>query len=345
MHRYTSLAALTLLFLILVPAGMAATTTAQGSSAAIVVDANETVESINGYAGAIVVRGTVTGNVSGAAGSIHITESGSVGGSIGAAAGTVRIDGSVTGDVEVAAGTVEVTETARINGSLQAGGGYVSVDGSVGGEARLSADTLDIGPNADIGGDLRYAAESFDRHESASVGGEVVQDEELEEELEFDIEAPSLPSWIGGSYSLVTSFLFGVVLLAVFPRFSDDLTDRVQDEPLRSAGVGALALIGVPVAAVILMLTIIGLPMGLIALFGFIVALWAGMIYAQYALGDWLLEQLDYESRFLALVAGMLVVTALGRVPVVAGIVQLAVILLGLGALGTGLYGAYRSAR
>jgi len=85
--------------------------------------------------------------------------------------------------------------------------------------------------------------------------------------------------------------------------------------------------------------------MGLIALFGFIVAVWVGMVYAQYAAGDWLLEKAGYESRFLALIVGLVVVTGLGRVPVVSGIVQLAVILLGLGAVGTGLYAAYQDDR
>ncbi len=346
MHRYTSqVMALAIFLVVIVPAGMAAAGTTDGSSAAIVVDVNETIDSIDGYAGAIVVRGTVTGNVSGAAGSIHVMEEGSVGGSIDAAAGTVRIDGTVDGSVQVAAGTVEVTETARIDGSLKAGGAYVSVDGSVNGDTVLSADTLDVGPNAVIGGDIRYRAASFDLADTASVGGDVTRDEDLEGDLEVDLGTPSLPAWIGGSYSLITSFLFGVVLLAVFPRFSEGLNDRLQDAPLRLAGVGALALIGVPVASLILMVTIIGLPMGLIVLVGFIVALWAGMVYVQYALGDWLLEQFDHDSRFLALVVGLLVVTALGRVPVVADIVQLTVILLGLGALGTALYGTYQASR
>jgi cytoskeletal protein CcmA (bactofilin family) len=103
--------------------GLATAQSVQSASGAIVVDEGETVDGIDAAAGTIVVRGTVAGDISGAAGSVQIAETGRVDGDVQVAAGTVFVDGAIGGNAEVGAGAFELTETGRIDGSLDVGAG------------------------------------------------------------------------------------------------------------------------------------------------------------------------------------------------------------------------------
>ncbi len=138
------------------------------------------------------VRGTVTGDVSGAAGTIHIAEGGRVGGSISGAAGDVRIGGEVGGDVTAGSGNIQVTETATIGGDVSVGAGYVRIDGRIDGDVRVGAETIVLGPNADIGGEFRYDAAAFTQDPAATVAGGVVEDPNLRD----NVGSFTLPNWV-----------------------------------------------------------------------------------------------------------------------------------------------------
>lgn len=334
---------------LLVPAGagVAAAQSFQGAAGSVVVAEGETYERVDGVAGAIVVRGTVTGDVTGAAGTIHVTDTGVVEGDIEAAAGTVRIDGVVEGDVDVGGGTIELGEDARIGGTLQAGGGYISLDGSIGGDVRVGAETIVVGPDAAVGGEFRYNAATFDLHPDATIEGDVVQDSDLADSAgpAAGFDGFEIPSWVSAVYGFLANLVLGALLLFAFPRFSTGVADRVADEPLTSGGVGLLALVATPVALVILLLTIVGIPIAVVGAIAFAFAIWIGVVYGQYAVGAWVLDRLGRDNRWLALVVGLLGFALLGTVPFLGGLVTFVAFLLGFGALAVGLRSAYRTRR
>jgi len=320
--------------------GVAAAQSVRGASGTIVVGADETVESVEAVAGTIVIRGTVAGDVSGAAGTVHITETARVGGDVAAAAGTVRVDGQVDGDVSVGAGTLEVTETARIGGSVDAGAGYAAVDGAVGGDVTVGAETVVLGPNARIEGDFRYDAETLTRDPGATVEGRVVK--ETRESAGPIGGADAVGSVVGAVYELLATLLFGVILLVAFPDFSAGVASRVGSSPVQSGGVGLLALVGVPLALVLVAVTLVGIPLAVVGAVAFAGAVWAGLVYGQFAVGVRVLAALGRENRWLALVVGLVGFALLGAVPVLGGLLELGSLLLGLGALVLGLRDAYR---
>jgi len=325
--------------------GVATAQSVQGASGTIVVDEGETVDGIDGVAGAIVVRGTVDGDVSGAAGSIRVAEGGRVGGDVRAAAGTLSIDGTVGGNVEAGVGSFELTDTGRIGGSLDVGGGSVSVDGAVGGDVRAGADSIAIGPNADVGGEFRYDAETFTQSPDASVAGGVVEDTGLRGDVGVTVGPDFVPTWVGTAYGVVANLALGAVLLLAFPRFSREVADRVGGDALTSGVVGGAVLIGTPVLLVLVALTLVGIPLALVGIGAYVVALWVGSVYGRYALGSWVLGRLDRSNRWVALLLGVLAVAAIGFIPWLGGLVDLLVLLLGLGAFGVGLFGLYRGRR
>ncbi|MFW5917277.1 MAG: bactofilin family protein [Halorubrum sp.] len=321
--------------------GLVAAQSIQGASGAIVVDEGETVDGIDAAAGTVVVRGTVDGDLAGAAGSVRIAETGQVNGDLRTAAGTVVVDGAVGGSAEVGAGSFQLTDTGRIDGSLDVGAGSISVDGAVGGDVRAAADDVVLGPNADVGGEFRYDAGTFTESPVATVAGGVVEDASLRGDTGVAFGTDLAPSWFGAAYGVAANLALGGVLLLAFPRFSRGVAERVGDDALVSGGVGLLVLIGAPVLLVLVAITVVGIPLALVGLAAYVVALWVGSVYGRYALGSWVLDRIGRPNRWLALLLGVVGIALLGLIPLVGGLADLLALLLGLGALGRGLRDRY----
>ncbi|MFC5278928.1 polymer-forming cytoskeletal protein [Halorubrum rubrum] len=325
--------------------GGAAAQSIEGASGSIVVDEGETVDGIESVAGTVVVRGTVAGDLSGAAGSIRIAETGRVEGNVDAAAGTLVVDGTVEGDVRTGTGSFELTDTGRVDGSIDVGAGSIVVDGTVGGDVRAAGDSVAIGPNAEVGGEFRYDAEEFTRSPDASVAGGVVEDASLRGDAGVGFGMDVAPSWFGTAYAFAANLVLGAVLLLAFPRFSRDVAARVEADPLASGGIGLLTLVAVPLALLLMTITIVGIPLALLGIAGYVAAVWIAAVYGRYAVGMWVTRRLGAENRWIALVGGLLGFAILGAIPLVGGVVELLALLLGLGALAFGLRDRYRRGR
>jgi len=89
-------------------------------------------------------------------------------------------------------------------------------------------------------------------------------------------------------------------------------------------------------------ITIVGIPLALVGIVAYVVALWIGSVYGRYALGSWVLDRLDSPNRWVALLLGVVGVALIGLVPWIGELVDLLVLLLGLGALALALWGRYR---
>lgn len=319
--------------------GVVAGQSAGGPAGVVVVEANETVDRIDAVAGSVIVRGTVTGDINGVAGQVHITETGQVDGSIEAVAGAIRIDGTVAGDIETASGHTEITDTARIGDDLDLGTGNLLVDGQVEGNVRAGAERITLGPNAVIGGSFRYDATSFSQDPASTVEGGVVQDSELGGDTADEF---AVPSWLGIIYGLLANLLLGVIVLVAFPSFAASVAARVADSPVRAGGVGLLTLIVVPILLVLVAITVVGIPLSLFGAVGFGATIWTAVVLGQYAIGAWTLGLAGVDNRWLALLVGLLGVALLGAIPILGGIVDLLVLVVGLGALALRLHEQYR---
>jgi len=317
-----TITALVVVFLLLasIPGTAFAETRTGGS---VVVGADETVAGdLDVFAGSVAIHGTVEGDVR-------------------AVGGTVRIDGTVTGNVSATAGSVVIGPDATIEGSLTGAGGDVTIAGSVQGDVQVGAEIVRVTETAEIAGNLEYGG-TLERASGASIAGTISADSDLgfDSPLGF-----SIPSWIVGIYAFMVGLLGAVILLGLFPDFSGSVATAGTAQPLRSGAIGIVALVGIPVGLVVLVLTIVGIPLALIGLFIYLLGLWVGSLYGRYAVGTFVLTQLDTENRWLALLTGFLAVAALGRLPVAGGLIQLVVLLIGLGGLAATLLERYRGQR
>jgi cytoskeletal protein CcmA (bactofilin family) len=317
-RRPATLLVVAVLALSIVPGAVAAEARAGGT---VIVGADETTGDLEVFAGNVRITGTVTGDVE-------------------AAGGTVHIAGTIEGNLRAAGGHVGIEEAGTVGGTLEAGAGSVAIAGTVEGNARIGADSIVLAPTGHLGGDLEYDAE-LDRREGARVAGTVTRNPDLS----IGGPIPQVADVVFSVYFFLVNLVVGAILLLLFPRFSRRLVDRTVDR-LGVTGVAGLgALVATPIGLVLVALTIIGLPLALAGLVGYGLALWIGTIYGRYVLGAWLLSLADVDNRWLGLLVGLIVVAVAVRLPVVGGLVEVAVLVWGLGALAMGLYAGYRRRR
>jgi hypothetical protein len=140
--------------------------------------------------------------------------------------------------------------------------------------------------------------------------------------------------WIGFGLSTIVAAL---LLAALAARQVREAGRIISTDPLMTGLIGFLSVIAIPVAAILLMITIIGVPLGFGVLFAVMPMLaYAGYLTAAIWTGEWILHRtgpdVERERPFLAAVIGVVVLGALGLVPVLGLIVTVAS-LLGFGAL------------
>ncbi|WP_200840428.1 polymer-forming cytoskeletal protein [Natrialba sp. INN-245] len=304
----------------------------------VVVEDGETVDELETFAGAVIVEGTVTGDVSAVAGDVRIE--GDVGGDLEAAGGSVTIDGSVDGDVDAAAGGLRVSEGGTVGGDVSAGAGTVVIDGSVDGNVAAGAETIRLGGDAAIAGDLRYGGELVGNTDA--VAGEIIQESTG---WEFEPILEPIATWLFALYTLGLNLLLGTALLLVFPRFSSGVAGRIGTDPLRTGLVGLGVLVGVPILLVALAITIVGIPVSVFGGFAFALAIWIAVVYGRYAVAAWLLSLVDVHNRWVALLVGVVAGALVSPIPYLGGLVDLLVLLLGLGALARGIVAHRRTVR
>jgi cytoskeletal protein CcmA (bactofilin family) len=299
---------------------------------AVVIAEGETVDGLEVLASSVVIRGTVRGDLSGAAGDIYVAPTGRITGDLSAGASTIRIAGEVGGDVSAGAASLVVEPTGVVAGELSGGASTVRIDGTVQGDVNVGAETVFLGPDAAVGGDVRYSGQLTD--EGAAVDGQVVRDEGVGGP--GGTTPPVVSEALGALFAVyvfLVNLVLGVLLLLVAPTFSRRVADTAIDTPLVSGGVGLLTIVVVPVVLVLIALTIIGIPLTIVGALLFALVAWVAAIYGRYAVGTWLVSLAGSENRWLALVVGLVVVAVATRIPILGGVIDFLVLLVGLGAL------------
>lgn len=304
-----------------------------------VVEAGETVDGLEVVGATVVVRGTVNGDLSGLAADVTVAETGVVTGDVNVAAANVDIAGRVDGDVSAAGASVVLAETAVVGGEFRVGAADVTIAGTVAGNVVVGADTIRVAETAVVGGDLRYDGD-ISGAEDAAVAGSVVRDESIGG-VNVGVGVDVAPWVVDGTlavYGFIANLVLGAVLLLVLPGFSRAVADRAVTDPLRSGGVGLLAIVAVPVVLVLLALTLVGIPFAVAGAVLFGLFAWVALVYGRFALGSWLVARTGGDNRWVALTVGLLLGTLFGLLPIVGGLIDGVVSLVGLGALVLVLY-------
>jgi cytoskeletal protein CcmA (bactofilin family) len=339
-----------------VPAG----TTIQDDFAAMgetITIAGDVTGGVYALARSITVTGTIERDLIAAAESITI--SGTVKGDLRVAGQHVTISGRVDGNVTAAGQGVGVNRGGEVAGSLMAAGqdvrlfgpvgrGVVTaantlhLGGNVGGSVRAWVDTLIVDPTTRIAGSLEYTSARTASLPPGAVAG-TVQFHQAEQDEQPRPEQRENP--FAGMFNLfslawlVGSIIIGVLLVHLLPGFAGGVADQVQQHPLPSFGIGVLALIVVPMAALVIAFTVIGLPISLLGMLAYVIAIHVGWLLLGLAVGGLLVRLLRRGRPTLAIapewlvVLGIVVLYVLTHLPYIGGLATFVVVCLGLGAL------------
>jgi len=237
--------------------------------------------------------------------------------------GPVLIDRDETAqDVVVLDGDVVVRGTVR--GDIIVVDGDVTIRGNVRGDVVTISGTAMLGRRARIGGDLVYFDDKPVVSDGAKVSGETNKFDGGE--IAGVGGAFALGFWLAVTLSLL---VLGLLLLLLAPRAGDAIARTRKARWGASIGVGLLAIIVLPILAVVACISILGLPFGiglLLALFPLYAIAYAT---AAFAIGRLILK----NSRIPAFIVGLLILRLLALIPIVGGLFGLLAVIFGLGLL------------
>jgi cytoskeletal protein CcmA (bactofilin family) len=236
------------------------------------------------------------------------------------------------GDLVIFNGPAIVAGT--VDGDLVAFNGGVSVDGTIQGDVVAFNGTVRIQDGAVVEGDVRSRS-SAQISEGAEIRGDV---RGLEFTTVRDVaDVVRFGFWVAVS---ISALLLTLGMVWLFPRAADAIAGagtRVG----ASIGWGALLFFGVPILAVLLLVTIVAIPLGIGVLLALVPLYAFGYAATAYWLGRVIVG--PPRSRALAALAGVVVLRLVALVPVLGGLTWFFATLFGLGLLALAARGRGRS--
>lgn len=264
---------------------------------------------------------------------------GAQGGDVDAVAVTLDGDRTVTAVEDVlvvGGGTVDVPAGERVNGSLYVVGGDARVAGTVDGDVVQLAGNLTVAGSATVTGELQLYAGRWSVAPGATVGRRTAVEDVV----------PAEPSPVRAASTLalraLALALAGWVLARRDPALLANVGAAVTDHPVVSATVGLLAGATGVALVVFMAITLLLLPVSVLGVVvGFVVVSYAYVVFG-YLLGRRLpVGRVDLASA-AGVVAVVLAVEALGRIPVVGALVELGLVVTGAGAVLLTYFGLQR---
>lgn len=226
----------------------------------------------------------------------------------------------VDGDVDVARGATVTGDVVSVDGTVRVAGVVRGRVVTVGGRAIVTRTGV-------VREGIRYGEDEPIIAPGAQVGGRVTQID-----LDFGDAVPFI-SWLALWLAVsISTLMLGVLLLWIAPRAADATFERMRDGGWGPAiGVGFVVFLGLPTLAVMALITLVGIPFGI----GLLLAL-LPLGALGYTAGAWLLGRAVIgppRGRFAAFLAGWGMLRLAALIPFVGGLVFLAAMIFGLGAL------------
>lgn len=247
--------------------------------------------------------------------------------------GAVVSAGQTAGDVVVLDGAVRIA--GRVTGDVVSVSGPVRVTGRVDGDLIAVSDRAFLGPAARVGGDLRYGDERPVLAPGASVGGEI-SNEDWADAVNGWGWVSAFVWWLAVS---VSTLIVGALLVWLAPGALYAAERAVREHLGATVGWGVAIAIGVPLLAILALVTVVGIPFGVALLLAAV-----PVLLVAYATTAWIVGRRVLRNRstspWAALLAGWGILRVLALIPVAGALVGLAATVVGLGALAVALWQA-----
>jgi hypothetical protein len=232
--------------------------------------------------------------------------------------------GERVGDLVVFHGSSTVDGT--VIGSLTAFDAPVTISGRVTGDVVVFRGRVELASGANVTGDVVSQNDPIVAS-GATIGGDTRR-------VQTNVNwarvgwASALAWWLAVS---ISTLLIGLVLLWLTGRGATRIEDTGRTRIGPSIGWGLLAFFGLPILAVLALVTIVGIPLGL----GVLAAL--ALIYTLgYTATAWIIGRRILGTRagwVVAFLLGWGILRVLALIPAVGGLIWFAAVIFGLGAL------------
>ncbi len=221
--------------------------------------------------------------------------------------GPATVEGTVTKSLVVFNGNVEVSGTVEKDVVVFNGDVVLKAGANVGGDV-VSQTDAQIDPGATLGGKQQTITTEVD---FGSIG-----------------LASRIAWWV--AYS-VSALILGLVLLLLAPAIDGALARAGRSRLGASIGFGALVFFLLPIVSGLLLATVVGIPLGLFFLLALALIYTVGYVAGVHVLGRFILK--DSTSRYVPFLLGWVIARAIALIPVLGGLVWLALAIVGLGAI------------
>lgn len=298
----------------------------------------------------VTVDGTINGDLFVAGRRVKIN--GKVTGNVYGAGEDLRINGTVSGDVFGAGQDVEVEESAsfgrdgmlagetitfsgQAGRQLFAGGEKVVLQGIVHDHVKLYAENLTVQDGAVVEGNLTYSSPN-----KGTISGQARISGKTEWKKVVPSSERKQATWQGDLleilWSLTAALLVWFIVRVWRPHIWAETAQIISEQPLKTLGMGALALILAPILAIILMITVIGIPLGIMLGLVYGASIYLAKIIVAVFLGSWLARKFSWpeihQGVWLVLL-GLAIYTVLVKLPMVGFLAVLLTIFAGLGSI------------
>lgn len=265
-----------------------------------------------------------------------VTITGRVGGDLMVGGGQVTISGSgVGGDVVIGGGSIRLDSS--VAGDLLIAGGEVYINSLVSGNVNIKADKITLGKNAVISGNLTYeSSKELVKETGAVVKGTTdfkLRSTNVDPQKAFEVFSSIFLLW-----KSLTLLVCGLVFGFVFRRYGKEITAIGFNNPLRELGKGLIAVIVIPIASMLLLVTLVGFPFGIAGLLGFIISMLFAWILTPIILGSIVYKYFskkELEISWKTVILGVFLYIILGILPFIGNLAQILLMLLTLGCMVT----------
>lgn len=259
----------------------------------------------------------------------------------GAFAGnSLKVNGWVEKDLFIAGSSIEIGEDASIGRDLYAAATAVLIKSNLNGNAFVSGNRIVL-ENVTIDGDLHVAAEeitikgkvaitgTFEYNDNARIAG--LEDLSAKETKTYTGSSSTIDISFATSITTKLIFFFGrllvtIILLAVASKFSKRLMNEFNlKSSWKDLLLGLGLLIGAPLAIIFVAVTVVGLPLGLIGLGFYILFVYLATSVTGLVIGDQLAKHAFKKEKmhiFLKAAMGIVLLTLLGFIPYVGGLIS-----------------------
>lgn len=221
-----------------------------------------------------------------------------------------------------------VNVAGRVTGDVVAVNGDVTVTGAVDGTVTTVAKRARLLPGARVGGDLQYGEKKPRIASGATVAGDVKHRDwgDIGTGAEWALR---LILWVTVT---VSTLILGLALLAFAPRAAESAWVVSQERTGLACAWAAGVFFGVPIVAVIAMITVFGLPLGVALLLAYLPLTLVGYVTSCWIFGRIVARRRDW-GRTRTFLVGWGAARLVALIPFAGGLLWVVASAFGLGVL------------